>query len=54
MKREKARLDEEHAREVRDTEHKVGLLKDRQEQDMANTKRETGAERPRTQILKAR
>lgn len=41
LKREKGRLDEEATRRERDTQHKVGLLMERQEQDLANAKRET-------------
>lgn len=40
-KREQARKDEEHDRKVRETEHRVGLLKLQQEHDVANAKRET-------------
>jgi uncharacterized protein (DUF342 family) len=41
LKREKARHDEERATRERTTEHKVGLLLERQEQDLAAARRET-------------
>jgi hypothetical protein len=41
LKREKATLEEASARRVRETEHKVGLALEKQEHDLANTKRET-------------
>ena len=41
LKLEKGRLVEENDRKIRETEHRVGLLRKQQEQDVANTKRET-------------
>jgi chromosome segregation ATPase len=41
LKREKAALTEENDRKIRETEHKVGLLKTRQEHEVANARRET-------------
>lgn len=40
-KMEKARIDEEHKRRIRETEHKVGLLKVQQDHEVANARRET-------------
>jgi len=44
VKREKARHDEENDRKIRETEHRVGLLRKQQELDVANAKRETELE----------
>lgn len=41
LKREKATLAEESARKIRETEHKTGLLKTKQEHEVANARRET-------------
>ena len=41
LKREKATLTEESDRKVRETEHKTGLLKVKQEHEVANARRET-------------
>jgi hypothetical protein len=41
LKREKATLTEDSARKVRETEHKTGLLKTKQEHEVANARRET-------------
>lgn len=41
LKLEKANLIEDNAREIRETEHKVGLLRTQQEHEVANAKRET-------------
>jgi hypothetical protein len=44
LKLEKGRLEEDNARRIRETEHKVGLLKTKQDHDVANAKRETKVE----------
>ena len=41
LKLEKARLVEDNDRKIRETEHKVGLLKTTQDHDVANARRET-------------
>lgn len=41
LRREHARLEEDSARKIRETEHKTGLLKIKQEHEVANAKRET-------------
>lgn len=41
LKREKATLVEDNDRKIRETEHKVGLLRTQQEHEVANAKRET-------------
>jgi chromosome segregation ATPase len=41
LKLEKARLVEDNARKIRETEHKVGLLKTKQDHEVANARRET-------------
>jgi chromosome segregation ATPase len=41
LKLEKDRLTEDNARKIRETEHKVGLLKTKQDHEVANAKRET-------------
>ena len=41
LKREKATLTEDNNRKIRETEHKTGLLKVRQEHEVANARRET-------------
>lgn len=41
LKREKATLAEDNARKIRETEHKTGLLKTKQEHEVANARRET-------------
>ena len=41
LKREKATLTEDSARKIRETEHKTGLLKVKQEHEVANARRET-------------
>ena len=41
LKREKATLTEDNARKIRETEHKTGLLKVKQEHEVANARRET-------------
>jgi hypothetical protein len=42
LKLEKDRLVENNDRKIRETEHKVGLLKTKQDHDVANARRETG------------
>jgi hypothetical protein len=44
LKIEKDRLAEDNARKIRETEHKVGLLKTKQDHDVANARRETKIE----------
>jgi hypothetical protein len=44
LKIEKDRLVETNDRKIRETEHRVGLLKKQQDQDVANAKRETKLE----------
>ena len=44
LKLEKDRLAEDNARKIRETEHKVGLLKTKQDHEVANAKRETKIE----------
>ena len=44
LKLEKDRLAEDNARKIRETEHKVGLLKTKQDHEVANAKRETKVE----------
>lgn len=44
LKREKATLTEDNDRKIRETEHKVGLLKTKQDQDIAHAKRQTELE----------
>lgn len=44
LKLEKDRLTEDNARKIRETEHKVGLLKTRQDHEVANARRETELE----------
>lgn len=44
LKLEKDRLTEENARKIRETEHKVGLLKTKQDHEVANARRETELE----------
>jgi chromosome segregation ATPase len=44
LKLEKDRLTEDNARKIRETEHKVGLLKTKQDHDVANARRETKLE----------
>ena len=44
LKREKASLVEDNNRKIRETEHKVGLLKTKQDQDIAHAKRQTELE----------
>lgn len=44
LKREKATLAEESARKIRETEHKTGLLRTKQEQDISHAKRSTELE----------
>lgn len=39
LKREKAQLTEENDRKIRETEHKVGLLKTKQDHDVAHARR---------------
>lgn len=41
LKIEKARLVEDNDRKIRETEHKVGLLKTKQDHDVENARRET-------------
>ena len=41
LKIEKARLTEDNDRKIRETEHKVGLLKTKQDHDVENARRET-------------
>src|SRR5258708_16297621 len=41
LKLEKARLSEDNERKIRETEHKVGLLKTKQDHDVENARRET-------------
>ena len=41
LKREKATLTEDNSRKIRETEHKTGLLKVKQEHEVANARRET-------------
>lgn len=41
LKMEKARLVEDNDRKIRETEHKVGLLKTKQDHDVENARRET-------------
>lgn len=52
LKLSKARLVEENDRKIRETEHKVGLLKLKQDHDVDNAKRETKLE-VREENLKA-
>jgi len=40
LKREQARLVEENDRKIRETEHKTGLLRAKQEQDVAHARRQ--------------
>jgi DNA repair exonuclease SbcCD ATPase subunit len=44
LKRERANLTEDNARKIRETEHKTGLLKTKQEQDLAHARRQTELE----------
>src|SRR5205814_3334660 len=44
LKLEKDRMVETNDRKIRETEHRVGLLRKQQEQDVANAKRETKLE----------
>ena len=44
LKLEKARLVEDNDRKIRETEHKVGLLKIKQDHDVGNARRETKLE----------
>jgi len=44
LKLEKDRLTEDNARKIRETEHKVGLLKKQQDHEVANARRETTLE----------
>lgn len=44
IKIEKDRLEEDNARKIRETEHKVGLLKTKQDHDVENARRETKLE----------
>lgn len=44
LKREKANLTEANDRKIRETEHKVGLLRTKQDQDIAHAKRSTELE----------
>ncbi len=44
LKLEKGRLTEDHRREIRETEHKVGLLKTKQDQDVAHATRQAKLE----------
>lgn len=44
LRLEKGRLTEEHAREVRETEHRVGLLRKQQDQELTHAKRMTELE----------
>ena len=44
LKLEKDRLTEDNNRKIRETEHKVGLLKTKQDHDVANARRETKLE----------
>lgn len=52
LKREKAGLVEENDRKIRETEHKVGLLKTQQDHEISNARRETKLE-VREENLKA-
>lgn len=44
LKLEKSRLTEDNDRKIRETEHKVGLLKTKQDHEVANARRETELE----------
>jgi len=52
LKLEKDRLTEDNARKIRETEHRVGLLKTKQDHDVENARRETRLE-VREENLKA-